>query len=293
MLLSMTGYGRVEKEFKHKTIVVEFRSLNSKYTDIRFKTPQNYRNVEPQLRKTILQQIERGKVDVTIEVNSGSGSEEYALNKEMFKKYFHELKSLSKELDFSASNGDFIQSILRLPNVISAAEDQMDEEEWGCLQDVVQQTIARFINFRKAEGQAMENEARDRIKSITDLLQELPALEDVRTDRMRKKLQQMMAEFVNDEKVDQNRFEQEVLYYLEKIDITEEKVRLEQHCSYFLEVLDAKETLKGRKLSFISQEMGREINTLGAKAYSSDIQRVVVKMKDDLEKIKELLANTV
>jgi uncharacterized protein (TIGR00255 family) len=291
MLLSMTGFGRAEQEFDEKTIIVEVRSLNSKFTDMRFRLPQNYRHKEPELRKLLGKRVERGKLEVSLEVKSGYADEGYALNTALFKKYYKELVGVSEELKME--KGDMMQAILRMPNVVAVDDDELNEAEWEAVLETLEKAMGYFEAFRKAEGKAMEKDARSRIDRIFNLLNELSPMEDSRLDRFRTRLWQNVEEFVGKENVDANRFEQELLYYLEKMDFTEEKVRLEQHCKYFLEELDKGQSVKGRKLGFISQEMGREINTLGAKANSSDIQRVVVSMKDELEKIKELLANTV
>ncbi len=291
MLLSMTGFGRAMETIDGRTITIEIRSLNSKFTDVRFKIPQNYKEKEPVLRKTITDSAERGKIDITIDVKSLAGDGDYALNHALFKKYYQELSQLSTDLGIP--NGDITQAILRIPNVVAAAENTVDESEWESVRQVVGIALKKFTEFRQAEGAAMEKDCRLRIKNITGLLTELAPFEAARVDKLRLKINSHMEEYVGKDNIDANRFEQEILYYLEKIDITEEKVRLAQHCKYFIEVLDTPETLKGRKLSFISQEMGREINTLGSKANSSEIQRIVVKMKDDLEKIKEQVANTI
>lgn len=291
MLLSMTGYGRASSEFKDKTITIEVRSLNSKFTDVRTKMPQNYRQREQDIRKLVIDQAKRGKLDLTIEVKSESGEGEYALNRSLFKKYFQELNSLSKELGMDGD--DMMQAILRIPNVVSSAADTLDEEEWIAVRDTLNQAMDKFNGFRSTEGAAMEEDCRLRTSTIVKLLDQVEPFESQRVEKLRKKILKHMDEYVGKDNIDANRFEQEILYYLEKIDITEEKVRLAQHCKYFDEVLDKKDSLKGRKLSFISQEMGREINTLGSKANSSDIQRIVVQMKDELEKIKEQVANSV
>ncbi len=186
-----------------------------------------------------------------------------------------------------------VAAILRIPNVVVSEEEDMDEEEWEQIQIVIEDALVNYNKFREAEGKAMEEDLRLRVSNIRNGLLNVDPFESGRVTRLRNRLKQNLEEFMGKENVDENRFEQEVLFYLEKIDITEEKVRLEQHCNFFLEQMDAKTTSKGRKLSFISQEMGREINTLGAKAYSADIQRIVVSMKDDLEKIKEQVANSV
>lgn len=291
MLLSMTGFGRVTDSFRDKTITIEIRSLNSKFTDTRFKIPQNYREKEAELRKIVTGAAQRGKIDINVDVKSLQGDGEYALNRNLFKKYYQEISQIAGELSISEEN--IIQTILRIPNVIASAENSLDEEEWAFLQATLKKALDNFVGFRRAEGAAMEKDCQIRIKSITDDLEQLKPFEAERVERLRTKIQNHMTEYVGKDNIDANRFEQEILYYLEKIDVTEEKVRLAQHCKYFLEVLNSPETLKGRKLSFISQEMGREINTLGSKANSSDIQRIVVRMKDELEKIKEQVANTI
>jgi len=290
MLLSMTGYGRTQNTFRDKIIIVEIRSLNSKYTDLRLKLPSGYREHEPVIRKMINDQAKRGKVDATIDIKTGNGNEEYTLNKPLFKKYYQELNELAGELNMDTTN--ILPAILELPNIATTQELEPDEQEWHSVQAGIQKTIDHFVAFRKSEGEAMEKDMRKRIKNIRTFTQELPPFEQERIDKLRQRLHQNLEEHLSKEHIDENRFEQEILFYLEKMDITEEKVRLEQHCVHFLEELDKEVTLKGRKLSFISQEMGREINTMGAKAYSSGIQRLVVGMKDELEKIKEQVANS-
>lgn len=291
MLQSMTGYGRASDTFQEKTITIEVRSLNSKYTDIRFKIPQNYKEKEGVFRKLITDIVKRGKVDVLIDVKSLKGDEDFSLNKELFKKYYRELHGLSQELDMH--NVDILQAIMRIPNVVASANGTLDEEEWKAVDKIMRAALKNFTKFRVTEGQAMEDDLTLRTNNILALLKELNPREEERVKRLRQKIYNSLEEHLGKENIDENRFEQEILFYLEKIDITEEKVRLEQHCHYFLEELTKKQAIKGRKLSFISQEMGREINTLGAKAYSSSIQKIVVGMKDELEKVKEQVANCV
>jgi len=291
MLLSMTGYGRSTQTYKDKSITVEVRSLNSKFTDLRIKLPQNYKEKEVGLRKMVLDKAERGKVDLNIDVKSSEGDDEYSLNPALFKKYYQELSKISDDIGMPPS--DYMQAILRLPNVVQAGVDTIDEEEWGAVHNAVVEAVDNFIQFRKDEGAAMCKDLEYRVNNITSGLAIIDPHEKERIQKLRQRLQQNLDEYLGRENVDENRFEQEVIFYLEKIDITEEKIRLEQHCKYFLEQVHGKKIQKGRKLSFISQEMGREINTLGAKAYSSDIQKIVVGMKDDLEKIKEQVANIV
>ena len=220
-----------------------------------------------------------------------NGDDEFGLNLALFKKYYKELSQLSDDLEMPTS--DLMQAILKLPNVVAAEEDSIEDEEWQAVLNALDGAIGNFIKFRTAEGQAMEEDLRIRTQNILTHLNQLDPFETERINKLRQRLHQNLEEYLGKEKVDENRFEQEIIFYLENIDVTEEKVRLEQHCKYFIEELNKKVVQKGRKLSFISQEMGREINTLGAKAYSSEIQRLVVCMKDELEKIKEQVANSV
>ncbi|WP_421797662.1 YicC/YloC family endoribonuclease [Haliscomenobacter sp.] len=289
MLLSMTGYGRVSRNYRDKTIIVEIRSLNSKFTDLRLKAPQHYKEKEPDIRKILTERLERGKIDFTLEINSSTGEDGFALNIPLFKRYVTELRQLSAEL--KVETGDLLQAVLRLPNVVATANDEIEEQEWENVYSAIKEAIEQFEQFRASEGKVLQEELRSRIVLIQENLEKVGPLEGERVVRMRQRLHQNLEESLGKEKIDENRFEQEIIHYLEKLDITEEKVRLAQHCKYFIEELTQPGTQKGRKLSFISQEIGREINTLGAKAYSSEIQRLVVVMKDELEKIKEQVAN--
>jgi uncharacterized protein (TIGR00255 family) len=288
----MTGYGRATSTFSDKSITIEVRALNSKMTDIRFKMPFNYKEKEIELRRILTEQAERGKIDVSINIRSLSGEDDYALNHELFKKYYKELKGLTAELNMPAD--DLLSAILRLPNIVGTDEEGVQDDEWEISHKTLLEALEDFKKFRLTEGGAMERDLHDRIANILQLLQDIVPHEKERIVKLRQRLRQNLDEFLGKENIDENRFEQEVLFYLEKIDVTEEKVRLEQHCRYFVDTLkDKKNTSKGRTLNFITQEIGREINTLGSKAYSSDIQHLVVQMKDELEKIKELVANLV
>lgn len=291
MLVSMTGFGRAEGTFGEKVLLVELRSLNSKYSDVRLKLPPIYRSKEPDIRKMISKQMERGKVDAIIEVSSEWGEDGYSLNKALFKKYYSELREVCETL--GDKNGDLVQAIMRIPSVVTETPESLKGEEWEVLKKTIQKALEDMHQHRLAEGEAMEKECRKRIASIKQLLQEIAPMEGDREERMRQRLLQHLEKFMQRENVDKNRYEQEVLHYLEKIDITEEKVRLKQHCDYFEKEVAADYMAKGKKLNFIAQEIGREINTLGSKANYSGIQHLVVRMKDDLEKIKEIVANLV
>ena len=288
----MTGYGRVVRAFGETKITIEVRALNSKLTDIRFKMPMNYKEKEIDLRRTITEQAERGKIDVNINVESLSGEGAFIINHELFKRYHAELTQLKKELGIES--GDILQAIARLPNVAGGEDTPLSDEQWAETEATLNETLKEFTNFRLKEGEAMEKDLRLRNKNILEKLDDVKKFEGGRMEKMRQRMRQNLDEYMNKENVDENRFEQEVLFYLEKIDITEEKVRLAQHIRFLEDTLnDKKNTSKGKTLNFIAQEMGREINTLGSKAYSADIQHVIVAMKDELEKMKEMIANVV
>jgi len=289
MLLSMTGYGRATGHFGEKTILAEVRALNSKMTDLKLRFPGDYKEKELELRKLVTDHAERGKIDVVIDVQSADGAASVSLNEALFRGYHRELTRLTTELHISQT--EMLQAILRIPNVVAAAVGEVDEEEWAVVSDTVTRALEHFKAFRRQEGKVLEADLRLRVANILLLLTEVTPFEHDRLVRARERMRNNMEENFGKENLDTNRFEQEILYYLEKMDITEEKVRLEQHCKYFIEQVDNKQQSAGRTLNFISQEIGREINTLGAKAYDADLQRLVVQMKDELEKIKEQLAN--
>ncbi len=287
----MTGYGRASRRLNDKTFMVELRSLNSKYTDLRLRAPQSLREKEISIRKQITEFAQRGKLELNIDLRSADGEGDFALNLPLFRRYFKEIKNVADELGMPT--GDLAAAIVRLPNVVAADTDDWPDEEWKVLQETIKECLKNFQEFRRQEGAVLAEEMRGRVIIIQELLETVTPFEEGRIVTMRARIAQNLEDFLGKSNVDKNRYEQEVLFYLEKMDITEEKVRLAQHCDYFLKEMDANKEVKGRKLSFISQEIGREINTLGAKANSPDIQRIVVNMKDELEKIKEQLANVV
>ncbi|HLO56158.1 MAG TPA: YicC family protein [Saprospiraceae bacterium] len=289
MILSMTGFGHSKTEINGKIIRVEIKSLNARTTEIRCKLPNSYRDREMDLRKRVIDKLQRGKLDLTITLDGFSDEENAFINADAFRKYYRELNALRQELNIT--EGDILQSILRVPNVIGQNEELADDEEWSIVEKTVDEALVSINKFRIDEGLVLKQDLVERIKQIENHLKSIEPYEAVRLDRIKDKLKKNMEEFALKQNVDQNRYEQEILYYIEKLDINEEKVRLSQHCVYFIEELDHKDDQKGRKLSFIAQEIGREINTIGAKAQDSDIQQFVVMMKDELEKLKEQLAN--
>jgi uncharacterized protein (TIGR00255 family) len=289
MLLSMTGYGRAVGTHNDKVISVEVRALNAKVTDVKLRFLGDYKEKELELRRVILEHAERGKLDVLIEVQSADGAAAVSLNEALFRGYCREVKRLAEELQLPMS--DILPALLRIPNIINSSSAEIDDEEFEAILSVVRRALDNLREYRRQEGKALGTDLRMRVEHILSLLGELLPYEQERFVRMRERLRANLEENFGKENLDANRFEQEILYYLEKMDLTEEKVRLEQHCRYFIEQLEDANRSAGRSLGFISQEMGREINTLGAKAYDANIQRIVVQMKDELEKIKEQLAN--
>lgn len=289
MILSMTGYGRSDRNYNSKEISVEIKSLNGKTSDLRLKVPANFKEKELEIRKMIMEGCARGKLEASIFVISQHGEEEYALNKELFQKYLDELTAFS----LPNSSADYVQAILRIPNVVKTELGELNEEEWLVIKDVTKEALANLKSFRKTEGAMTENDFKQRVNKIVQLLGEITPYENERIEKLKVRLKSKLDEFKTNEKVDPNRYEQEIIYYIEKLDINEEKVRLSQHCKYFLEILANDQEAVGKKLGFISQEMGREINTLGAKAQDANIQQRVVGMKDELEKIKEQVLNII
>lgn len=289
MLLSMTGYGRANGSFGEKTLTAEIRALNAKITDVKLRLPGDYKEKEIELRKMVTDHAERGKIDILLEVQNADGAVNVSLNEGLFRGYHRALSQLTAELKIP--DGDMLTALLRIPNVINSPAGELDEDEWTVVCEVINRALDHLKVFRRQEGKVLEADLRLRLTNIMLYLKEVSPYEQERFTRMRDRIRNNMEEGIGKENLDPNRFEQEILFYLEKMDMSEEKQRLEQHCKYFLEQLDGKQESLGRTLNFISQEIGREVNTLGAKAYDADIQRIVVQMKDELEKIKEQLAN--
>ncbi len=287
----MTGYGKAGSNHNDKQIEFEIKALNGKSTDIRMRVPNGLKEREMLLRKMIIDHAHRGKFDVTLKYGTENGDEQFALNVPLVKKYYEELNTLKTELGIEST--DMLQSIMRIPNVVAPTAEHVDDEEWKVISNMVSNALNNLKAYREEEGAAMKGDLVKRIKAIQENLTKVEPLEESRMVNLRSRMLKNLEQYLQEENVDKNRYEQEVLFYLEKLDITEEKIRLSQHCDYFIETLNIEKVEKGKKLGFISQEIGREINTLGAKAQHSEIQQLVVIMKDELEKIKEQLANIV
>ncbi|MDO9186197.1 MAG: YicC/YloC family endoribonuclease [Bacteroidia bacterium] len=289
MIKSMTGFGKSVTEIPGKKVTVEVRSLNSKALDLNLRLPYIYKEKELGLRSDISKQIERGKIDLTVFTESNQETLPVAINKTLAKTYYKELKALSEELNENSTN--LLALVVKMPEVMKAEREvvELDEAEWEQVKMAVDKAIEAFQKFRSDEGKILANEFQTRIAIIYALLEDVVKMDSSRVENVRTRIKNNIAEFVEKEKIDQNRFEQELIYYIEKLDITEEKLRLKTHLDYFMNTMQ--EPACGRKLGFISQEIGREINTIGSKANDAAVQKLVVQMKDELEKIKEQLLN--
>jgi len=281
MIKSMTGFGKATAELKGKKITVEIRSLNSKQLDLNLRFSSYYREKENEIRQEISKIAERGKVDFSIYSEQNSQTPTATINRKLAKAYHKELSSLAKEL--KADDEDILSLIMKMPEVFKTEKEEMTDKEWKVVKACMDKAMKAFVKFRSDEGKTLGKDLTKRISSITNLLNQVILLDEKRIPTVRERLQKGVDELK--EKIDQNRFEQELIYYIEKLDITEEKVRLKTHLDYFLKTMN--EDSSGRKLGFITQEIGREINTIGSKANDAAIQKLVVQMKDELEKIKE------
>lgn len=291
MLQSMTGYGKAISELPHQKITVDIRSLNSKQGEINLRLPSLFRDKEMDIRQLVGSQLDRGKIDVLIYYEDKSEKSDKSINPDAFKRNYHLLKSLANELDINTN--DWLSVLTSMPDSYSTQTDQVADDLWDLLFNLVENALEELVRFRLKEGKALETDVSQRIETIRSLIKQTELMEDERNTTMRSKMNAKWNEWINDQQlIDENRLEQELFYYLEKIDITEEKVRLNQHCDFFIDSM-SNESGNGRKLGFIAQEIGREINTIGSKANHAGVQRLVVEMKTELEKIKEQLSNIV
>ncbi len=285
---SMTGYGKASREMNGKKFTVEIRSLNSRQLDLNLRIPSAYREVEADFRSLATALIQRGKADISVSLdNTADSKPETRIDKELVKYYYSELRQLSTELN--EKENDLLALVFRMPEVVTTSSVSASEDEVLMLKELVNEAAGSFDDFRKTEGATLKKDMLSRVQLIMNYLNEIEPFENERTDNVRARLMKAIEEHVGKEKIDHDRFEQELIFYIEKLDITEEKTRLKTHCDYFSKTSD--EDGSGRKLGFISQEMGREINTIGSKANHAEMQKKVVQMKDELEKIKEQLNN--
>lgn len=289
----MTGYGIATKEDSKVQYTVEVKSLNSKYLELNLRLPKAIADLELEIRNEVSKALLRGKVSFTINSEYKDATAlASTINTALFKKYFEDLKLLAADISYSQT--DLFQQALNMPEVITEnnADKKISEEEKNTLWQTISEAIEKFNEFRGNEGRNIKEDLKNRVRFILEGLDKVEELEINRIPQIRERISSLMEEWVGSEKVDENRFEQEMIYYIDKLDITEEKVRLKSHCDYFIKVLDSAEP-GGKKLNFITQEMGREINTLGSKANNAAIQQLVIGMKEELEKIKEQILNVV
>jgi uncharacterized protein (TIGR00255 family) len=289
MIKSMTGFGKSIAETPQKKITIEIKSLNSKQLDLNIKVPWLYKEKELEIKSLISQKLERGKIDLLIFCDNLDDEFIPVINKSIVKNYFTQLKEISDELNLDL-NEHILSTILRLPETLKTERQDLNEGEWEFVKKQLLEAINMLDLYRVEEGNALEKDIRSNLGRISTSLETIESFEEGRIKKVREKLLSILNENVKSENIDKNRFEQELIFYLEKFDINEEKVRLKKHCEYFLESIETPSP-NGKILSFITQEIGREINTIGSKANDASIQKLVVMMKDDLEKIKEQTLN--
>jgi len=287
MIFSMTGYGKAETEYINKKITVEIKSLNSKQFDVNLRIPSIYRDKEIEIRNKLSQTIERGKVDFTIFIDNSDKMPAGKINRNAIESYYEEIKMIAETLKISEPV-DWFSILIRLPDVIKTEAAELDENEWEIVKQTIDDALKKLVQFRVQEGEMLEKVFTEKINNISSLAKEINQYESERIEKMKIKIQDSFRKL--ELTYDENRFEQEMVYYIERLDISEEKARLDNHLKYFSETL-TNEKNQGRKLGFIIQEIGREINTLGSKSNNADMQKIVVQMKDELEQMKEQILN--
>jgi uncharacterized protein (TIGR00255 family) len=288
MIKSMTGFGKATAEINGKKFSVEIKTLNSKQADVSVRMPSLFKEKEFAIRSLINQELERGKIDFSLGFETLGETNNFSVNKELFKKYYNELAGMANEL--GQNSVDLFTIVSRMPDVFKTDKQELEETEWQKVNELIVEAIAATNNFRITEGETLQQELLQRTNNILSLLKQVDVYEPKRLEVVKERIATHLAEAVGKENINKDRFEQELIFYIEKFDVTEEKTRLTTHCNYFIETIK-NDNSEGRKLGFITQEMGREINTLGSKANNVDIQMLVVQMKDELEKIKEQTLN--
>ena len=287
MIQSMTGFGRATLVLPGKKISVEVKSLNSKQIDISTRIPSFYKEKELEVRSYLTSTLRRGKIELSIFIENTDSNTQHKINKDLVGEYIKSLQDLGSE---KIAAGELLNIAMRLPDAMKVEREEIDEKEWNAIMGVVKNAIEALIAYRKAEGLSLERDIKEQISTIKSLHNEVPKFEQERIDTIKERISTKLNDVLKSVDFDQNRLEQEMIYFIEKLDVSEEKVRLKNHCAYFIETMNSKES-NGKKLGFISQELGREINTMGSKANHTEIQKIVVQMKDALEKIKEQILN--
>jgi len=289
MLYSMTGFGRAESTINGRQVVVEIKSLNGKQFDVSTKMPPILRSYELDIRNLLNNLLLRGTIDLTVTVKQEGASKPMTVNIGLAVYYYQSMLQIVHQLNIPEEN--VLSTLMRMPEVVAPEQDVLPEEEWLQVQKVIEEAAGLLMEHRKHEGAALYKDMHQRISNIESLLENVLPFESQRTDKIRAKLMQWLNDMSGKDNIDPNRFEQEMIYYLERIDFSEEKTRLKQHCIYFHDTINKQEISIGKKLGFILQEIGREINTLGSKANDAEIQQIVINMKDELEKAKEQILN--
>ncbi|MFN0033333.1 MAG: YicC/YloC family endoribonuclease [Flavobacteriales bacterium] len=287
MLRSMTGFGKAEGNAGNKKFTAELKSLNSKQLDLNLRMPSAYREHELELRSWLSENLQRGKSDLLIYYESLEPEKRMSINKPLMAAYYADLKDVADSAGMTGS--DFLNALIRIPDVMKPENTEVDETEWKQLLNIIKEAYSKFDQYRQSEGSKLADDFKLRINLILQYRNELEAPIALRNQKVREKIKSNIDELIPPDKVDQNRFEQELIYYMERLDISEEQQRLHTNCMHFMEELECEAS--GKKLGFISQEIGREINTIGSKANDADMQKLVVKMKDELEKVKEQINN--
>lgn len=289
MLYSMTGFGRAESTIGGRQVVVELKSLNGKQFDIVTKLTPILRSYELDIRNLLNNILLRGTIDLSIAIKQDGAAKPMTVNTDLAMFYYQSMQQIARQLDITGDN--MLSTIMRMPEVVAPEQDILPEADWLQLKKVIEEAAQHLMEHRRHEGEALHKDMHNRISAIEGLLEDILPLEPQRNERVRSKITQSLNELVGKEHIDPNRFEQEMIYYLERMDFSEEKTRLKQHCLYFHSTVEKDGISKGKLLGFIMQEIGREINTLGAKANHAEIQQIVIKMKDELEKAKEQILN--
>jgi uncharacterized protein (TIGR00255 family) len=289
MIISMTGYGKTVCQLNDKKITIEIKTLNSKNMDLILKIPNVLREYEYLMRNMLSTALERGKSEIFITLETSEEASKSHINKDLIYQYYNEIKDISAQLNIGVSE-DILSALMRMPDVLQSNEIEIVAEEWHLIEAAIEQALKQVQEFRLSEGKHLQNDILERTAIIQNHIDQLKPLETTRIQNVKDRIYRSLKELGENVKSDENRFEQELIYYLEKLDITEEKVRLNKHLQYLKETVDECDN-GGKKLGFIAQEIGREINTIGSKANDADIQKIVVQMKDELEKIKEQLMN--
>ncbi len=292
MIYSMTGFGKAESNIGTKKVTVEIKSVNSKTFDCNLRTPSFFREKEMEVRTLLSKELVRGKIEMSVNYTSLEVEQKHFINKELVKRYYQDLMSITDESELSNKDKiDFLSIVMKMPEVMHSEKESLSKANAEEYTKLVAEAVVQFNEFRREEGISLQNDIFSNIKTITDLLSKVEPFEQERIETVKERIQKNLASLVEKPNIDENRFHQELIYYIEKLDISEEKVRLKAHCEHFIKTAEGKEMGTGKKLGFILQEIGREINTLGSKANHAEMQKIVVLMKDALEKIKEQILN--